>query len=308
MAFILEEKITIGISACNYGALVRWNRKGWDYIAELGREMDSFTWVPVCPEVESGLGVPREPIRLVNGNGDEFWQERAKIKNKKGWDVSEKIRDGMKASMQLLKRSGVEAFIFMEGSPSCGVYRTTLKERRLGKPPGTFGSLLLKEDLFLIPGLDLSSPVKWWDWRRRLHAFVYLKRMELDSLNALQKIWHAYKFMCQEVDDASARQLGREMAGFSKKTPKADLEKWRSGVLRLLRKPSSFKRIHGVMQKHYSFYRKHIKPEVGKEFAIPHYDAGKRKYAAELAEMEKRAISDDFVFGGTPVVYRGGRW
>jgi uncharacterized protein YbbK (DUF523 family) len=57
MPIIMHEKIRIGVSACNAGARVRWNRAGWDRIAPLNREMTSFVWTPVCPEVMSG----REP-------------------------------------------------------------------------------------------------------------------------------------------------------------------------------------------------------------------------------------------------------
>jgi len=161
VAQILEEKIRVGISACNFGAKVRWNRKGWDRIAPLGRERDDFIWTPICPEVNSGLGVTRPPIRLIGGNGDELWTGEAGVKNRNGEDVSAQIKKGLLDSLEILHRAGIEAFVFMEGSPTCGVYRTTLKNKRLGKPPGAFGSLLLREDYFLIPAEDLDSPIKW---------------------------------------------------------------------------------------------------------------------------------------------------
>jgi len=167
MAELLAEKIKVGISACNFGAKVRWNRKGWDRIAPLEREKDNFIWTPICPEVNSGFGVTRPPIRLVGGNGDEVWTGEAGVKNRIGEDVTEQIRQGLQASLEILHRAGVEAFVFMEGSPTCGVYRTTLRNKRLGKPPGVFGSLLLREDYFLIPAEDLDSPIKWYNLRRR---------------------------------------------------------------------------------------------------------------------------------------------
>src|SRR5947199_7664335 len=56
--------LRLGISACLLGQEVRWDggHKRDPFLAEtLGRFIE---WVPVCPEVELGLGVPREPIRL----------------------------------------------------------------------------------------------------------------------------------------------------------------------------------------------------------------------------------------------------
>ena len=55
----------VGVSACLLGDPVRYDgghkRHAW-LVDEFGREME---WVPVCPEVEIGLGVPRETIDLV---------------------------------------------------------------------------------------------------------------------------------------------------------------------------------------------------------------------------------------------------
>src|SRR5438874_2346955 len=56
--------LRLGISACLLGQAVRYDggHKRDPFLAEtLGRFVE---WVPVCPEVELGLGVPREPIRL----------------------------------------------------------------------------------------------------------------------------------------------------------------------------------------------------------------------------------------------------
>jgi uncharacterized protein YbbK (DUF523 family) len=61
----LSEKITIGISSCLLGEKVRFDG---------GHKMDHYlkdilgayvTWIPVCPEVETGLPVPREAMRVV---------------------------------------------------------------------------------------------------------------------------------------------------------------------------------------------------------------------------------------------------
>ena len=80
----LERKINIGISACQLGAKVRYNFKGWDMLGYLKREKELFIWHPICPEVLSELGVPRKPIRLVGGNGDDFWDNKAIVKNSNG--------------------------------------------------------------------------------------------------------------------------------------------------------------------------------------------------------------------------------
>jgi len=57
--------IKLGISSCLFGEKVRWNgdhQLDRFLVDTLGRYVE---YVPVCPEVESGFGVPREPFRLV---------------------------------------------------------------------------------------------------------------------------------------------------------------------------------------------------------------------------------------------------
>jgi hypothetical protein len=67
----MEEKIKLGISSCLLGEKVRYNGgHALDrFLADvLGQYVD---YVPVCPEVEIGLPVPRETLRLVKYSGDE---------------------------------------------------------------------------------------------------------------------------------------------------------------------------------------------------------------------------------------------
>lgn len=305
MSLLITEKITIGISACNFGTPVRYNMKGWNRVEHLDRDKSSFIWVPVCPEVTAGMGVPRETIKLVNGNGNDFWEGNARMKNRRGKDVSEQIRSGSLMSLEILKSSGCEAFIFQEGSPTCGIYRTTLKNKRLGKPPGVFGSLVEKEELFLIPAEDLDSAVKWWDWRRRLHAFVWLKRKNIETKKELYDIWHQFKFLCQEVDKEYSTVLGSQIAnmkGFDTEL----IENWKSETLLLLRRPSSFRKIVGVMQKHWAHYNKHFE---GKLEPMPclEDEVSKTKFVDQLHEMEKRAFVEGYAFTGVPVIFRGER-
>jgi len=268
----------------------------------LGREANDYTWTPLCPEVMSGLGVPREPIRLTSGNGDDFWQAKAQLKNRKGCLVSDEVKAGISQVMDVLKRAKVEAFIFMEGSPTCGVYRTTLKDRRMGKPPGVLGSLLLREDLFLIPAIDLDSPWKWWDWKRRLHAFVWLKRQEITSKQALYEIWHILKFMCQEADRPAADLIGQAIAAAPKKLTESYVREWKTRVLRLLRQPSSLNRISAVMVKHYSHYRKQLGLK-SLDIQAPRLEQSKHDFIAELNKMEQRARRENYSFAGNPVIY-----
>lgn len=168
----------------------------------------------------------------------------------------------------------------------------------LGKPPGVFGSLLLKERIFLIPVLDLESPWKWWDHTRRMHAFVWLKKVEITSKKDIYEVWHALKFICQEIDRALAKLPG--------KLKPADIELWRGRTLDLLRRPSTLKRIQSVMFKHYAHYRKMFGLKV-LEAQAPSDMLGKAAFVTELIKMERKAADQGYLFAGRPVLYRPGR-
>jgi len=109
-------KIKIGISSCLLGNKVRFdaNHKEHRYITrELGKRFD---FIPVCPEMAVGLGVPRTPIHLI---GDEQTQRAVNIKNE-AIDVTQSLVDfGRSKGRELTEISG---YIFKKGSPSCGLY------------------------------------------------------------------------------------------------------------------------------------------------------------------------------------------
>ena len=306
MDFVIKQKIKLGISACNFGAKFRYNRVGWDRVEGLGRERDEYAWTPVCPEVLAGLGVPRPPVKLSGGNGDDLWAGKAKMKNRLGRDVSEAVKIASLASMEALERAGVDAFLFMEGSPTCGVYRTTLKDKRLGKPPGVFGALLLKQRIFLIPVIDLESPWKWWDHSRRMHAFIWLKKLEIASKKDIYEAWHALKFICQEIDRRLADEVGRALASLPGKLAASDIEAWRDKVLELLRRPSTLRRIQAVMVKHYAHYRRTFGLKAP-DLQAPSGMLGKAAFVAELVRMERKAADQAYLFVGRPVLYKPGR-
>ncbi|MBN2689609.1 MAG: DUF523 domain-containing protein [Gammaproteobacteria bacterium] len=302
MSIIISDKIRVGISACNIGARVRWNRAGWDRIKPLEREAEAFIWVPVCPEVNAGFGVPRDTIKLSGGNGFDVLAGNAKVKNRHGRDVTQSLMSGCEISMQILKNSKVDAFFYMDGSPSCGVYRTTLKNSSRGKPPGLFGALLLNENFFLIPALELESPVKWWDWRRRLFAFVWLKSAIISNKSDLVDIWHQYKFICQEVDRSRADEISYLVATLPKHINSDFVEKWRIKVLLLLREPSKMPKIRSALQKHVAYYNKHAETKVNID---PNDIArGSHKLFEELLLIEKQAFLQDIEFAGAPVIFR----
>ena len=301
--FVLKDKVVLGVSGCNFGAPYRYNRKGWDRIQLLNREQGDFIWHPLCPEVMAGLGVPRDPIRLSGGNGHDVWAGRARVLNRRGQDVTEAVKQACMQSLEVLRSAGAGGFVFMEGSPTCGVYRTSLKNRRLGHPPGVFGALLLEEGFFLIPAIDLESPLRWWDWRRRLHAFVWVDRQEVTSKQELYNLWYTVKFLCQELDEPTARQIGKDLAALPKGFLPGYAEETKRQIQGILRQPSTVNRIKQRLWKSYVYYRRQT---LGEETFVqpPETPRNMTRITQELMSMERKAFEGGQFFASAPILYR----
>jgi len=110
------EKLTIGISSCLLGNNVRYDGgHKWDrYITDtLG---GYFEWVPVCPEVEYGLPVPREALRLI---GDPANPRLVTVRT--GVDHSDGMLKWAATKLKDLENDNLCGFIFKSRSPSSGI-------------------------------------------------------------------------------------------------------------------------------------------------------------------------------------------
>ncbi len=110
--------LRIGISACLLGENVRFDggNKRDAFINEL--LAGYFEWVPVCPEVEIGMGVPREAVRLT---GNIEAPRMLGIRSRNDW--TSRMLDFAKKRCSALEASHLSGFIFKSRSPSCGIDR-----------------------------------------------------------------------------------------------------------------------------------------------------------------------------------------
>ncbi len=114
----MEQKIRVGVSACLLGKPVRYDggHKHDRYITDVLAVY--FDFIPVCPEVECGLPVPRETMHLV---GDT--ENPRLITSRTGLDHTEKMRRFCSYKVSRLADEDLCAFIFKKDSPSSGLYR-----------------------------------------------------------------------------------------------------------------------------------------------------------------------------------------
>lgn len=109
------QRVRIGVSSCLLGNRVRYdgNHKYDPLIVETLGEL--FDFVPICPEVAIGMGVPRPPIRL---HGDPA-QLRAVGVDDPELDVTMALRGYAKQIAPELQH--ISGYIFKSRSPSCGI-------------------------------------------------------------------------------------------------------------------------------------------------------------------------------------------
>jgi uncharacterized protein YbbK (DUF523 family) len=109
-------RIRIGVSACLLGDQVRYDggHKRDDFLTSvLGPLVE---WVKVCPEVEIGMGIPREPIHLVQEDG------RVRLRAiGSGIDHTDAMTAFADAKAAALAAENLSGYILKADSPSCGI-------------------------------------------------------------------------------------------------------------------------------------------------------------------------------------------
>ncbi len=137
-----EDPPRVGISACLLGERVRYDG-GHKRDAFLVDVLGPFVeYVPVCPEVELGLGVPRETIRLERGEGGGV-RLVAPASDRDLTAAMSALADAICDRLAPLDLSG---YVLKKSSPSCGYERVKIHDRN-GMPTkggrGAFASVLL---------------------------------------------------------------------------------------------------------------------------------------------------------------------
>ena len=114
-------KPRVGISRCLLGDDVRYD--GTNKLSTAVTELTPLIeWVPVCPEVEVGMGVPREPIQLLRrADGVRSGSESVLLKGvQSGEDWTDRMDRWAAAEAAELAATGISGFVLKARSPSCG--------------------------------------------------------------------------------------------------------------------------------------------------------------------------------------------
>jgi uncharacterized protein YbgA (DUF1722 family)/uncharacterized protein YbbK (DUF523 family) len=150
-------KIRLGLSSCLLGEKVRYDGgHRWDrFITDtLGPYVE---FVPVCPEVECGLGVPREPMRLV-GRPDA----PRLLTVRTGQDLTQRLLTWARQRVRELAQEDLDGFIFKAKSPSSGMARVKVYNDR-GVPSATGVGLFAGVFMARFPLLPVADEARLYD-------------------------------------------------------------------------------------------------------------------------------------------------
>ncbi len=209
------EKVKIGISACLVGKKVRYDglHKQDHYITDTLGEY--FDFIPLCPEVEYGLPVPREPMRLT---GDP--QDPRLMTIRTGIDHTEGMKKWARERLNELDGQELCGFIFKSRSPSSGMKGVKVYDEK-GVPHaigvGIFARAFMKK-FPLIPVIDegrLNDP----GLREIFVEKVFVFHRWLESLNKggsmknLLEFHTNHKLLMLAHSPRHVTTLGRFIAG-----------------------------------------------------------------------------------------------
>ncbi|WP_367344063.1 YbgA family protein [Methanomethylovorans sp.] len=174
---------------------------------ETAEELQPFAeFITICPECEVGLGVPREPIRLVKGRSLRLVQPAT------GLDITEKMQDIITDFLDRLQ--DVDGFILKSGSPSCGLGKVKVFATADAKDPlhkqGT--GLLAKGLMDRFTNIPYADEIALMDPEIRegflIRVFMYADlRMHHGSIQKLMDFHRRNKLLIMAYDPMGPKVL-----------------------------------------------------------------------------------------------------
>ncbi len=253
----------IGISACLLGQKVRYDGgdKKDSFLTDIfGRYVE---WTPVCPELEAGMGVPREPVRLVGALSNPLMMGERSAK-----DWTETMRRLAKRRARDLKALGISGYVFKSRSPSCGlshvrVYRNPTASRRQGR--GLFAAGLMRE-MTLLPVEDetrLHDPQVRANFIERVFAYQRWQALtrQRKSVERLVDFHTRHKFLLLAHSKARYRRLARVIAAAKRLSVGKAYEQYGALFMATLAVQASVKKhckvLHGIA----GYFSERVSPE-----------------------------------------------
>jgi len=254
-----RERILIGISSCLLGQEVRYDsgHKHNAYITQtLGR---FFEFMPFCPEVAIGLGIPRPPIQLVQFEDGVHVRG---VRNPQQDVTRELVAYGEQVAGRL---HGVSGYLFKKGSPSCGMERVKIYNQT-GQPTAAGAGMFAATIMRQLPELPVEEEGRLMDPVLRENfverVFVYHRWQKLcesrPGAAELVEFHTRHKFIVLAHHEPAYRELGRLVADAGKGDLGATLRDYVQVLMQALKKSATPRQHANVLMHILGFFKRHL--------------------------------------------------
>ena len=263
----MENRIKVGISTCLLGENVRYDggHKLDRYIRDtLGEYVD---FVPVCPEVECGMPVPREAMRLV---GDPESPRLVTIRTHK--DMTKQMLDWATVRVRQLESEDLCGYIFKSNSPSSGMERVKVYNDN-GMPQKKGVGLFAKAFMERFPLLPTEEEGRLHDPRIRenfIESIFALKRWreikkEDFTRGNLVAFHTCHKLQLMSHSITAYRAMGKLVAGNNEMPVNEQYRQYETLLLKALRLKCTVKKHTNVLQHMMGYFKKQLSPDEKRE-------------------------------------------
>ncbi len=271
-------KLRLGISHCLLGENVRYDgqhRRDPFLVETLGQFVE---YVPVCPEVECGLSVPREAMRLVGTvEAPRLLTQRTEV------DQTERMTTWAAPRLEALAGEDLCGFIFKAKSPSSGMERVKVY-RADGQVIGYGAGLFARAFMARFPLLPVEEDGRLHDplLRENFIERIFTLRRYRDvlreggSVASLMRFHAANKYLIASHSDSACRTLGRLLAETPAGGEAQVAAEYESGLLTALRRLATVRRHCNVLQHIMGYFKKLLSADEKQELleTIEHYREG----------------------------------
>jgi uncharacterized protein YbgA (DUF1722 family)/uncharacterized protein YbbK (DUF523 family) len=263
----MKATIRLGISTCLLGEKVRYDggHKLDRFLTDtLGRYVE---YVPVCPEVECGLPVPREAMHL---EGDPERPRLVTVKTKQ--DKTDQMLRWARKRVAELEGENLAGFIFKSKSPSSGMERVKVYDKK-GAPAGNGVGMFARtfmEHFPLLPVEEdgrLHDPAIRENFIERVFTLARWREALADSRSrgTLVEFHTRHKLLILSHHEERYRELGRLVAR-AKETPLSDLlEKYQADLLETLAYRTTPKKHANVLMHILGYFKDRLTTEEKQE-------------------------------------------
>lgn len=206
----------VAISGCLAGDNVRYDGDNKAQAVMLQTLSHCVRWLPVCPEVAAGMGIPRPPVQLRRTTQDIAVVE---VENSQR-DHTQALRQGVTDVVRQLQLQAPDAIVLKARSPSCGIGSTPLHDAA-GAPAGLTDGLFARacrgqfSDIPLLDEAALATTTACQAFAVLLSIRADIARVDMQQRNALDSHYRGLDLdttiplrLAQQISDWTPQRIG----------------------------------------------------------------------------------------------------